>query len=190
MNAAVEPKVKTEVTVVKMSDGQEVGFAGARKVVKSAVIDGANVSLRMDFRNGETRSYTLPASLLLKFAGHGAEQKYGDNIGGLESVDDMILASDELNEQIQKGEWRAPRAAGANPLAGASVLLQALIEATGKPVDAIKQFLASKSLADKLALRNSDKLKPIVQRIESEKAAKSTDSKKVDTGALLGEIGL
>jgi hypothetical protein len=72
-------------------------------------------------------------------------------------------------------------------MAGTSVLLRALIEhnAGRKSVEEIKAWLKGKTQAEKNALRGSAKLKPIVDRIEAEKAAKNA---KVDTEALLGEL--
>ena len=49
-----------------------------------------------------------------------------------------------------------------------------------------KAFLAKKTHAEKVALRGTDQLKPIIARIEAEKASKSTS--KIDANALLGEL--
>jgi hypothetical protein len=62
------------------------------------------------------------------------------------------------------------------------------VEVSGKSVDDIKAFLADKSQAEKLALRRSDRLKPTIERLESEKASKSKNA--VDTEALLGDLGI
>ena len=177
-------KTETQVETVTMTDGRVVDFAGKRKLLKesSENADG-KVQVRLDFRNGETRLFTLPDNLLAKFAAHGAEQKLGDEIAGLNDVEDCVLAVDELIDRLYNGEWSVKREA--NGMAGTSVLVRALVEHTGKTVDAIKQFLNGKSQAEKVALRNNPKIKPIVDRIESEKAAKKTS---VDTDALLGEL--
>lgn len=168
---------------VRLSDGREVEFVGKRKLLKTTIIEGGRVGVRLDFRNGETRTYELPEALLLQFAGHGAEQKYGDETAGVEDIDDMVLAVDELNERIQKGEWTQRREGSG--ISGTSVLIRALIELTGKTVQQIKDFLANKTHAEKMALRNSGKLKPIVDRLEAEKVSKAS---KVDTDALLGQL--
>ena len=88
-NGAATPKKKTEVTVVEMEDGTKVEFPGKRKMNKSHVIDeeSGKVSIRLDFRNGMFRTIDLPQSLILKFAAHGAEQKYGDELAGLKGTD-------------------------------------------------------------------------------------------------------
>ena len=122
--------------------------------------------------------------MVAKFAAHGAEQKLGDEIAGLDDTDDCVLAVDELIDRLYNGEWGVKREA--NGMAGTSILARALCELTGKTRDQIKAFLAGKTQGEKVALRNSGKVKPIVERLESEKVSKAS---KVDTDALLGELG-
>ena len=177
-------KTETQVETVTMTDGRVVDFAGKRKLLKESSVNAdGKVQVRLDFRNGETRLFTLPDNLMAKFAAHGAEQKLGDEIAGLNDVEDCILAVDELIDRLYNGEWSVKREA--NGMAGTSVLVRALVEHTGKTVDAIKQVLAGKSQAEKVALRNNPKIKPIVERIEAEKASKKAN---VDTDAMLGEL--
>ena len=177
-------KTETQVETVTMTDGRVVDFAGKRKLLKESSVNAdGKVQVRLDFRNGETRLFTLPDNLLAKFAAHGAEQKLGDEIAGLNDVEDCVLAVDELIDRLYNGEWSVKREA--NGMAGTSVLVRALVEHTGKTVDAIKTFLAGKSQAEKVALRNNPKIKPIVERIEAEKASKKAN---VDTDAMLGEL--
>lgn len=177
-------KTETQVETVTMTDGRVVDFAGKRKLLKeSSVTADGKVAVRLDFRNGETRLFTIPDALLNKFAAHGAEQKLGDEIAGLIDVEDCVLAVDELIDRLYNGEWSVKREA--NGMAGTSVLVRALVEHTGKTVEQIKQFLSGKSQAEKVALRNNPKIKPIVERIEAEKASKKAN---VDTDAMLGEL--
>ena len=177
-------KTETQVETVTMTDGRVVDFAGKRKLLKesSENADG-KVQVRLDFRNGETRLFTLPDNLMAKFAAHGAEQKLGDEIAGLNDVEDCVLAVDELIDRLYNGEWSVKREASG--MAGTSVLVRALVEHTGRTVEQIKQFLSGKSQAEKVALRNNPKIKPIVERIEAEKASKKAN---VDTDAMLGEL--
>ena len=177
-------KTETQVETVTMTDGRVVDFAGKRKLLKeSSVTADGKVQVRLDFRNGETRLFTIPDNLMAKFAAHGAEQKLGDEIAGLNDVEDCVLAVDELIDRLYNGEWSVKREA--NGMAGTSVLVRALVEYTGKSVEQIKQFLSGKSQAEKVALRNNPKIKPIVERIEAEKASKKAN---VDTDAMLGEL--
>lgn len=179
----VSKKVK-EVEVVKMSDGRLVEFVGKRKLLKETLIDGNSVAVRLDFRNGETRLFPVSDSPhFLRFAGHGAEQKYGDETAGTDDVDDMTLDVDALHDRLSKGDWTTRREGGG--MAGTSILMKALMEHSGRTQEQIKEFLSNKTQAEKLALRNSSKLKPIVDRLESEKNAKAA---KIDTEALFGEL--
>lgn len=179
-------KKPVEVETVEMKDdGRLVDFAGKRKLLKqSSVSADGKVQVRLDFRNGESRLFTIPDTLLNKFAAHGAEQKLGDEIAGLDDVEDCILATDELIDRLYNGEWSVKRESSG--MGGTSVLVRALVEHTGKPVEDIKSFLKAKTQAEKIALRNNPKIKPIVDRIEAEKAAKA--GAKVDTDGMLSEL--
>ena len=178
--AKAEPQVET----VSMTDGRLVDFAGKRKLLKESISQGdGTIAVRLDFRNGQTRLFTIPAPLTARFAAHGAEQKLGDEIAGVEDVEDCVLAVDELIDRLYNGEWGVKREA--NGMAGTSVLLKALVEHTGKSVETIKEFLKGKTQAEKVALRNNPKIKPLVDRIEAEKAARKSS---VDTEAMLGEL--
>ena len=185
MTAATTP-AKTEKTPVTLTDGRVVEFTTKQKLVKESFIneETGEVITRLDFRNGATRSLTIPSSLILRFAAHGAEQKLGDAIAGEADFDDAVLAVDALIERLAKGEWNVGREKGA--FTGTSILLRALVEASGKSVEAIKAFLDSKSAAEKTALRKSAKLEPIIRRLEAEKASKSKTT--IDTDALLGDL--
>lgn len=176
-------KAPAQVTTVTMIDGRVVDFVGKRKLLKESLLVDGKVQVRLDFINGETRLFTLPDALMQKFAAHGAEQKLGDAIAGLSDIDDAVLEIDDLINRLYNGEWSVKREA--NAMAGTSVLVRALCEHTGKSPEDIKAFLAAKSQAEKVALRNNPKIKPIVERIEAEKASKKTN---IDTDALLGEL--
>lgn len=209
---AVATKSKTEYTKVTLTDGREVQFAGKRKVNKETLIDKSNiviegdmiqlgtgaVSIRMDFRNGETRTYPLPLSLLAKFCGHGAEQKFGDELATPAdkplSEDDMVLAVDALYSEIEKGSWGKGRAAGGGGVSGASIVVQAICEATGKDLATVKAYLEKKLAADpdltRRALYDSfrvatTKTGQIIKRLEEAKLAKTA---KVDADAELDTI--
>lgn len=182
-------KEKTPSVEVTMEDSRIVEFAGKRQMLKESFIkpDGT-VAVRLDFRNGTTRMFNLPDSLLNKFAAHGAEQKLGDEIAGLTDIDDAILAIDELIARLDKGEWNQKREA--NGMAGTSILVRALAEAKGLQVDVVKKFLSGKTQAEKIALRANPSIKPIVDRLEAEKAQKAANNgKTVDTDAMLAELG-
>lgn len=219
-----EKKKKAEVTIIKMQDGREVGFSGKRKVNKETIIDESKialdgdtvtiqdgaVSVRMDFRNGETLLLPIKAAMVAKFCGHGGEQKYGDELATTAdkplTEEDMVLAIQELHDQLyNKGEWRSTTEGG---IGGAGVVVKAIMEAsrtdpndpaTGKTLEEVKAFLQSKldkakAAGEKLSrtdLYNSfrnpnSKVGKIVERMEKERLSKDA---KVDADAALGELG-
>lgn len=207
---AVEKKAR-EVEVVKMSDGRSVEFAGKRKVLKETLIDETKieqdgdvlqvtagaVAVRMDFRNGETRTLVLPLALLCQFAGHGGEQKYGDELASPAdkpmSEDDMVLAIDDLNSRIQKLEWRVKKEGGGG-VSGASIVVKAIMEASGKDLETVKAFLQKKLDGDKELTRRAlydsfrapgTKTAAIIERLEKDKLQKTA---RVDADAALGEL--
>jgi len=214
--AATPKKAKAEVTSVQMEDGRTVGFAGKRKVLKETlidesklVLDGDNliigagaVQIRMDFRNGKTRTFAPPLSLFARFAGHGGEQKYGDELAAPAdkplSEDDMVLAVEDLDAQIQRGEWSATREGGGGGVSGASIVVRAIMEASGKDEAYVKAFLQkklddAKARGEKLSrkelydsFRNpNSKVGQIVERLEKERLAKEV---KVDADAELAAM--
>ena len=182
---AEDTKVEKVVENVTMTDGRVVAFAGKRKMQKTTMIDGTVVEVRLDFRNGETRTFLIPAAMRLQFAGHGAEQKLGDEISGLVEVEDCVLAIDKLLTRLNAGEWGVTRESGS--MAGTSILIRALVEFSGKSLEDTKIYLANKTQAEKLALRNNVRIKPIVDRLEAEKSAKKTGPA-IDTDAMLDEL--
>ena len=182
---------ETQVETVKMDDERLVDFPGKRQLQKSSTItEDGKVEVRLDFRNGETRLFTIPQSLILQFAAHGAEQKLGDEIAGLKdpsgseaSIEDKVLTIDALMERLERGEFNVRREG--NGMAGASVLIRALCELRGKSVAEVKAFLEPKTHAEKLALREVPAVKAIIQRIEAEKASKRPS---IDGEALLSDF--
>jgi hypothetical protein len=187
---AAAAKKTREVEKVKMSDGREVEFVGKRKMVKETIIEGTNVSVRLDFRNGETRTFKIPDTLLLKSAGHGMEQKLGDETAGEEDVDDMVAAVDDLIGRLEKGEWKTQREGGG--FSGASLLVKALMEVTQKDKATVQNFLKAKVDAGatypKLAaaFEEDDTVGPVIKRLRKEKAA----STGVNTKELLGGLAV
>lgn len=223
-------KPKAEIVAVQMSDGRSVNFAGKRKVNKETLIDEGKieidegsgivqlqrgaVAVRMDFRNGETRTLELPLSLLARFAGHGGEQKFGDELATTAdkplSEEDMVIAIDDLYAEIAKGKWGKGRAAGGGGVSGASMVIQAILEAVNnrnaakglplKTLDDIKAYVqkrldaeTSKPEGERLTRRAlydsfrapGTETGVIIERMEKEKAAKNV---KVDANAELANV--
>lgn len=184
MTEVTTKRKETEYQEVTMDDGRIVSFPGKRRMQKESVEgkDGA-LQVRLDFVNGETRLFTLPDALLSKFALHGAEQKLGDEISGLDDVEDAVMAIDEMMDRLTAGEWAIKRESSG--LAGASVLARALIQLTGKDGAAVKADLKALSQAEKNALRDHPKLKPIIAELEINKKKKVSN---IDTDALMSKF--
>ena len=200
--ATAPAKSKTEYTTVKMEDGRDVQFAGTRQVDKTSLIDVAagTAAVRFDFRNGKT--ITLAANELtpetqLTALAHGLSQKVGDEWSGTKDIEDIVLTAEAIVTRLKKDGWSAPREAG-DSLSGASAVIRAIVEATGKTVEAVKAFLdgtieAAKARGEKLtrqelysSFRNpASKTGQIIKRLEEEKAAKAT---KFSADDLLAEM--
>lgn len=178
---------ETTYNTVKMDDERLVDFPGKRKLVKNSVFNAdGSIQIRLDFVNGETRLFTVPDALLKQFAAHGAEQKLGDEVGGLDDVEDMVLVADKLIDRLHAGEWRAKRAS--DGMAGTSLLARALVEVTGKSIVDIKAFLEAKTHAEKLTLRTSPKIAPVITRLQAESGGKKAAA--VNVAAMEAELGL
>ncbi len=179
-----EAAVKTPVT---LADGRVVEFGAKQKLQKNSTIEGDTVTTELIFRNGEVRTFTPPASLIARFVAHGVEQKLGDCIAGETDPDDQVLAVEDLIARLTAGEWNVGRSS-AGSFAGTSILARALVEVSGKTPEEIKAYLSTKTQAEKIALRGSNQLKAVIQRMEAEKQSKTKST--VDTDSLLGELGL
>lgn len=205
---ATPKKAERKVLPVTMTDGRVVEFTigkgdKVKKMLKTTLIPGEDnyggpAAVRFDFVNGVTLTYAIVDKLQTKFAVHGASQKIGDETAGEDDVDDAVLAVEEIIERLSKEDgsgWTAERKAG-DGMGGTSVLLKALVEwqrSIGKITDenavektnGLKAWLKPKSQAEKHAMRNEPRLKPIVDRLEAEKNAKAAN---VDASALLAGI--
>jgi len=110
------------------------------------------------------------------------------------SEDDMVLAIDDLNSLIQSGKWGAGRAASGGGVSGASIVVMAICEATGKDVATVKAYLQKKLDGDPALTRRAlydsfrvagTKTGVIIKRMEDAKLAKVA---KVDADAELAMV--
>lgn len=185
-------RVPAEVVKVTMADGREVEFSGKKRLDKETLIDGEKVGLRLDFRNGETRTFWLPGSLLLQSAAHGLSQKVGDETAGDEKVEDMVVHVDEILDRLSKEEWNKTRGEGES-FSGASVVIRAVAEASNKSLAEVKELL--KTMMEKQGLSRADlykgfrkpgtKTAAIIKRLEEE--ALTADAK-ADGDELLAQL--
>lgn len=150
-------KPKAEVTEVTMKDGTTEKFVGKRNLNKDATV-GADGSVTGTFalRNGDKHSITLAAGdpLLARLAAHGLVQKGGDEAAGLKvegtnepDLDSMSMAIEEVLKRMADtsasldDRWYAATGEGSG-FSGASVVVQAIAEATGLSVDKVKENLS------------------------------------------------
>lgn len=182
--ATIMADAQTGVTV-SMEDGSQEIFGGKKKMLKVTTIADGKVVTKLSFLNGRIVTFTMPEDMVLRFAAHGADQKFGDEIAGLGDIDDAVLAIEGLSARLTGGEWSQKREGSG--LGGTSVLAKALCEMYKQPMEKIKTFLAGKNQAEKIALRNNPKVKPFVDAVEAAKAAKA-GRVAIDTESLLGEL--
>lgn len=180
-------KPKREVVKVQMQDGRIEEFGLKQKISKEVIeANGAPAAVRFDFSNGQTRTFALVqfSDVAARLTAHGLSQKLGDEAAGTESIDDIVYDIDTLADRLAKGVWAEKREGG---VAGVSILATALVEATGQTMDQVRAFLADLKPAEKEALKApGSPLKPIIDRLQDEKAKKST----VDLSAVLAKVGL
>lgn len=205
--APASAKPTRQAETVEMTDGRKVEFVGKQVMLKTGLVqvgdslkdideltpeelvsvEPSHLHVRFDFRNGTTRLYPLNPTLAARFAVHGALQKYGDNLAGgvkkgdgtqSDDLDDWATETDLLHDQLKTGDWSKQRQGGGG---GSSILIQALMEFTGRTSEEVRNHIKDWGTAEKTALRQDEDIKPIIERIEAEKASKG---KKVDTGAL------
>lgn len=192
-DAATNSKVASIVEKVTMTDGREVEFVGKKRMLKETFItkDSETVtglSVRFDFRNGQTRTFDVLASnLWAELAGHGAEQKIGDSTAGVTDVEEMVLEVDSIITQLAGGKFYAERGEGFSgvPALARAVHEYQLAQGKDKSLEAVTEFVKSKTAAERSALKLHPQIKAILDRFEAEKVAKSG---KVDASALLDAI--
>ena len=134
---------------VTMTDGRVVSFSPKRQVLKEALPGEDGV--RFDFANGETRTIMIediPSDILRKLTTHGLSQKVGDEYAGFKDIDEAISAVDDMKARLERGDWTSPRATG-DGFSGASIVVKAVCQVTGKTPQQVKDFLANKLSAAK-----------------------------------------
>lgn len=192
----VKPKAKrapAEVTKVVLSDGRTAEFSGKKRMDKEVLAGSeGQVGLRLDFRNGETRTFWLSQALYTQAAGHGLSQKVGDETAGDEKVEDMVIHVDEILERLGKDEWYKARGDG-DSFSGASLVILALMEVSGKTQAEIKASLTE--IMEKRGLTRAELFKgfrkpgtktaAIIKRLEEEAITKEA---KADGDELLAEM--
>lgn len=170
---------------IVMKDGRSVEFGEKAKVIKNSSVQAdGSVLVSFDFRNGETRTFTMAAShpLFARAAQHGLDQKLGDSFSGIDDVDDCVLAFEKVQTQLDNKDWNKGRAS--DGMAGTSTLAKALVKVTGKTIEEVKATLAKLEPAQKAALRKQAAVAAAIAEIEAEKA-KNGKGEKVNADDVL-----
>jgi len=163
-------------TSITMEDGRVVAFTEKARAIKQTNIttdDEGNQAATVEFffRNGKVLTIDVSRVDIIKLACHGIESKVGDEYAGVADIDDCYQAASELVERLYAKQWNAARAS-AGQASGGSILHKALMEAYGKDAATISAFLSNKTQAEKLAFRKSERVAPIIARLEAAKASK------------------
>lgn len=202
----VAKKAKKEVvkTPVVLTTGETVEFTERARSLKSHTLEDGTATVKFAFRNGEVREFSFSHhhKLLMRLAIHGALQKIGDETAGVEDLDDQVAAVDAVIDRLERGEWGAERESGGG-FAGASIVIRAIAESTGKTSEQAKDFveglLAKYAAAGKPITRQAlyasfratgAKTAPIIARLEAERAAKRKPKEgALDANDLLSDLG-
>ncbi len=174
------------VTVKPTDDAKpvmEVKFGKTDNIIKLAFPLGSEMPTGVLFVGRNGRAYLAdvsryPDAVKGYMVFHGGKQKLGDEYADLDGIDDCFEAMIALDNRLAEGKWDAER----KGFAGISVLMKAIMEAFQKTEEEARAFLKDLSPKEKMALKATEELKPIVERMEKERG------KDVDTAALLGKL--
>lgn len=166
-------KPKTAPTRVTMSDGTVVEFPTRIKMRKTAAVDEAGqIVCRLDFADGTVRMAPMPENFLRLFAAEGIKARFAAAVASAESIAEMIKATDDLQALWGSGRWEEERPVQERPLTDTEVLAHAITEVSGKPVEAMLEWVKSQTKASRVKMEADPRVAGIVARIRSEQAAK------------------
>lgn len=154
MNAQVKPEPKAPRQV---------------KLSKEAVfIDGQLSHIALEYADGTKATVEVPLGVFQEAAATGALYKLGQLSSGEEDLETLKTSVMELVTQWHAGEWRQ-RAEGGS---GTSIIQKAIMEYRGKTANEARDFLATKTMEEKVAIKRIPALAVIVARLEAEEAAR------------------
>lgn len=154
--------------------------------------NGQPCGVLFEFADGRLITVTaddLSQAILEHAVWHGLKQKIGDaaalsrnpDTGRSATLDDKHDAMLAVLEQLKSGHWNKPREGSGGSTGG--LLAQAIANLRGKPVAAIREWLAGKSKEEQAALRANAKIAEEIARIQASRV-----SDDIDSDALLDEI--
>lgn len=90
-----------------MSDGRFVDFPARRRILSSQYVDAeGSVCIRLDFANGETRTFKVRDDMLLRFAAEGAEHMLRTSASVAQDMQAVVSAVDHRIARLNQGQWR------------------------------------------------------------------------------------
>lgn len=162
-------------TIVNLKDGTTAEFTEKQKMQLEVTSTYDGISYRACFANGEVRTGTVPASLIARASEHGIGQKLRDSISGEKTVEDAVGSFEDVADTLVSGEWTQQRSSGDGPKASKTELAVALAAVRGIAVEAAASWLATKTPAEKIKLRQVPAISLKIAQMRAEKAAAKGD---------------
>jgi hypothetical protein len=174
-----EAEVKTGV---EMADGKVVDFGKRSKALFNVSSDEGSVTLQAAIIDGTYGTYTLKAEDVQAWAEYGL--RAAARAAGIDSQAAFEAASKNWDQGPFHTEPRSSK--GPAP----TMLELALAQVTGKPVDAIRIFLASKNRKEVFALKNDARIAPIYAALKAADDAEKAAKKAAKAGETPAEVDL
>jgi hypothetical protein len=167
-----------------------------RKPTIEATFENEGTTLVLTFDNGEEirlHESEMSREIRAHAMMHGFKQKLVDagaiarnpDTGRSASTDDKYAAVREVYDRLLTGQWNKGRADGESSGAGGLLFRALCVIYPNRDADTLREWLAGKSKEEQAALRATPKVAAEIDRIK----AASPKVAKVDTDALLGELG-
>lgn len=160
----------------------------AQAKCKKSIREG-NSGVDFKFNNGEIRTIELSElseAMILNLVIHGICQKVGDSYAGQETVDGCIEKAEELIKRLIADDWKTVRAAGGTRRN--SMLLEALMRATGKDEDECREVLEEMDDDQKASLQSHDAIKVHTATIRAERMAEKAEKLAKEKGDVTLEL--
>jgi hypothetical protein len=147
---------------VTMANGKEIEF-GKRKVLVNVKHDETGVLLHAAHADGEFRTHHIPTEDLGNWAAYGLKHFVKAQ---------AITSSKDFDEKSLK--WSNPLDADVRVLKGTAALPieSALVQVTGKTLDAVRAFLGGKNRKEVNALKADPRIAPVYAALQADLLAR------------------
>lgn len=169
---AAKPPVESKKVPVTMKNGSTVEFNEKEKMkLDVKVADDGSATVVADFRDGETRTATIPSTLAKRAIQHGLTQKVRDSIAGDKTVADAIASIEDVLAALTKGDWNQPREPGsAGPKGNSQELIDAIVKVKKLDAEKVKTWLEARTPAEKTKLRGQPEIALAIAQARAAKA--------------------